>query len=103
MGNLEVMMAKSGEQGGEPNPHESGVELTDEERNFHEEAVRFVEAHRDYLENYARGAVHFEAAPAGLNTFAFNLETNTIYVHGRFYHDLGLSNEKIRFTPLQLY
>jgi len=98
MGNLEVMMAKSGEQGGEPNPHESGVELTDEERNFHEEAVRFVEAHRDYLENYARGAVHFEAAPAGLNTFAFNLETNTIYVHGRFYHDRGLSNEKTAFA-----
>lgn len=64
----------------------------------HAEAVAFVEKHREYFEHYARGAVRFEPAPAGLDTFAFNLENNTIYVNGLFYAERELSDEKTAFA-----
>lgn len=66
----------------------------------HKEAIEFVEKHRDFLEHYARGKIKFEPAPEGLDTFAFNLETDTIYVNSRFYKKLGFSDEKTSFATL---
>ncbi len=66
----------------------------------HSEAFDFVARHRDFFEHYARGKVNIEPAPAGLNTFAFNLENNTIYVNDRFYKDRGFSEEKTSFATL---
>src|SRR3989344_274871 len=68
--------------------------------NEHEEAVAFVESHRDFFEHYARGGVKIEPAPEGLETFAFNLESNTIYISPKFYKDLGLSEGKTLFATL---
>ena len=64
------------------------------------EALSFVEEHRDFLEHYARGGIHFEAAPKGLETFAFNLETDTIYISPRFYKNRGLSKPRTLFATL---
>ncbi len=66
----------------------------------HREAMEFVGKHKDFLEHYARGQVRIEPAPAGLNTFAFNLETNTIYVNSAFYKTAGFSfsDEKTLFA-----
>ena len=49
--------------------------------SLYEQALLFVEAHRGIFEHYARGAITIEPSPKGLNTFAFNLQTNTIYIH----------------------
>ena len=76
----------------------SGREKPGRRGQASEEVRGFVEKHRDYFEQYARGAVKFEPAPEGLNTFAFNLENNTIYVSGRFYEARGLSDEKTAFA-----
>ncbi len=70
------------------------------ESGAHEEALQFVEAHRDFFEHYARGKVTFAPAPPGLDTFAFDLNTNTIYVNSRFYKKLGFSDEKTAFATL---
>lgn len=53
----------------------------------HAEAVEFLnrESNRAYLEHYARGRVSLKPAPPGLDTFAFDLETNDIYINSRFY------------------
>ncbi len=75
-----------------------GIEQPKIAKTASEEAREFAERHRDYFEQYARGAVKFEPAPEGLNTFAFNLENNTIYVNGRFYESRGLSDEKTAFA-----
>jgi hypothetical protein len=88
------LMAGEAERMNEKAPQEK----TAEERAAHSEAVAFVERHCDYFEHYARGAVRFKPAPAGLGTFAFNLENNTIYVHSRFYAERGLSDEKTAFA-----
>lgn len=64
----------------------------------HKEAVEFVEKHRDFFEHFARGRVKFEPAPEGLDTFAFDLEKNVIYVNSRFYKERGLSEEKTSFA-----
>lgn len=77
------------------------------EKGFHDqpqtpqdEALAFVNKHREFFEHYARGSVKFEPAPEGLDTFAFNLETNTIYISPRFYQELGFSEEKTAFATL---
>lgn len=59
--------------------------------NAHQEAVDFVEKHRDFLEHYNRGQIKVEPAPEGLDTFAFNLKNNTIYVSSKFYETAGFS------------
>jgi hypothetical protein len=69
-----------------------------EAKKAHQEAVEFVESHRDFFEHYARGAVKIEPAPEGLNTFAFDLEKNTIYVSSRFYKEKGMSEEQTVFA-----
>jgi hypothetical protein len=69
-------------------------------KNEHEQAVTFVESHREMLEHYARGSISIEPAPEGLNTFAFNLKKNTIYINSMFYKEIGLSDERTLFASL---
>lgn len=70
------------------------------EKSDHAEAVALVERHRDFFEHYAKGKIKIEPAPEELKTFAFNLETNTIYVNSMFYKKLGFSEEKTVFATL---
>ena len=71
-----------------------------EAENEHAEAVEFFEKHRDFFEHYAKGRVNVEPAPKSIPTFAFNLETNTIYVNSMFYKKRGFSEEKTLFGIL---
>lgn len=64
----------------------------------HNRAVEFVERHRDLFEHKARGRIRIEPAPTGLDTFAFDLERNTIYISPRFYEELGFSEERTSFA-----
>jgi len=64
------------------------------------EAMVFVEKNRDFFEHYVQGGVNIEAALEGLNTFAFDLKTNTIYIQQIFYEKLGLAGEKTVFATL---
>ena len=64
----------------------------------HAEAVAFVEMHRDFFEHYAKGGVKIEPAPEGLQTFAFDLNKNIIYVNSMFYRKQGFSDEKTLFA-----
>jgi hypothetical protein len=68
----------------------------------HKEALNYVNNQRDFFEHYGRGHVHVKPAPKGLDTFASDMETGDLYVHGRFYHDCGhdLSEEKTTFAIL---
>jgi flagellin-specific chaperone FliS len=66
----------------------------------YKQAMEFVESHRAFFEHYARGGIKIEPAPAGLDTFAFDLQKNTIYISPRFYEALGLSQEKTTFATL---
>lgn len=93
MEGLNVIEAK-----GEENKDKKGE--SPEMEKIGSEAMSFVEKHRDFLEHYARGGVNFEPAPAPLSTFAFNLETNTIYISPRFYQNRGLSEPKTVFATL---
>ena len=77
-----------------------GEEILPEDGQAHTEAVALVEKHRDFFEHYAGGQIKIEPAPAGLKTFAFNLEQNTIYVNSMFFVELGLSEEKTVFASL---
>jgi len=73
-------------------------EATSADQVAHTEAVAFVEKNRDVLEHYARGKIKIEPAPPDLDTFAFKLETNTIYINSRFYKKLGLSDQRTYFA-----
>ncbi len=64
------------------------------------EAFSFVEENRDFFEHHARGGIKIEPAPEGMNTFAFNLENNTIYINSMFFEKLGFSKEKTIFATL---
>src|SRR5882724_9369002 len=77
-----------------------GERAAAEARGAHTEAVDFVNRHRDFFESYARGDVSVKPAPAGLDTFAFDLQSNDIYVNSRFYSERGLSDEKTTFATL---
>lgn len=70
------------------------------EKDPHQEAVQFVARHRDFLDHYVGGTVAVEPAPAGLDTFAFNLKKNKIYVNSRFYESRGFSDQKTLFATL---
>lgn len=64
-----------------------------------EESVGYFDVHKDFFETYARGGVKVEPAPAGLNTFAFDLKKDTIYVNDMFYRtERGFSDEKTAFA-----
>jgi hypothetical protein len=71
-----------------------------EEKKLHHEAMSFVAKNKDILDHYTKGRVNVEPAPEGLNTFAFNLENNTIYVNDMFYKDFNFSEEKTMFAIL---
>lgn len=86
LGNIEAKKAEKAE------------EIT--ENGGHTEAVALVEKHRDFFEHYAKGKIKIEPAPKGMETFAFNLEKNTIYINSMFYKKLGLSEEKTVFATL---
>lgn len=64
------------------------------------EAFNFVEENRDFFEHHAKGKIKIEQAPIGMDTFAFNLENNTIYINSMFYQKLGFSKEKTIFATL---
>lgn len=64
-----------------------------------EKSVGYFDTHRVFFEHYARGGVKIEPAPAGLNTFAFDLKKDTIYVNDMFYRtERGFSDEKTAFA-----
>lgn len=73
---------------------ETGVDIN------HAEAVALVERHRDFFEHYAKGRVKIAPAPKGLDTFAFDLKENIVYINSMFYRKLGLSEEKTVFATL---
>lgn len=64
------------------------------------EAFAFVEEHKDFFEHHAKGKLKIEPAPEDLNTFAFDLKNNTIYINSMFYEKLGFSKEKTIFATL---
>ena len=64
------------------------------------EAFDFVDKNRDFFDHYSKGNIKIEPSPAGLNTFAFNLENNTIYINPMFYKEIGFSDEKTIFATL---
>lgn len=70
------------------------------EKGDHSEAFGFVDENRDFFEHHAKGKIKIEPAPEGLDTFAFNLENNTIYINSMFYEKLGFSKEKTIFATL---
>lgn len=82
----------------EPRLNREGEDI----KESHQEAIEFVERNRGFYEHYARGAVRFEPAPEGLDTFAFDLEADPpkIYLNSRFYKNKGLSDEKTSFATL---
>ena len=74
--------------------------------NSHEQAVSFVESHRNILEHYARGGIVIEPAPPSLSMFAFDLEKNTIYINSMFYKELGLRMNArflLRYMKLSIF
>ena len=79
---------------------EDGSGSSAEKEKSQEEAMEFVNRHRDFFEHYARGKIKFEPAAEGMDTFGFDLKTNTIYISPRFYRDLGFSEEKTSFATL---
>lgn len=74
--------------------------ISSETENDHAEAVALVEKNRDFFEHYAKGRIKIEPAPAGLGTFAFDLEKNTIYINSLFFKKMGLPEEKTIFATL---
>jgi hypothetical protein len=51
----------------------------------HNEAITSFESHRLAYEQYAGHSIHIAPAPEDLDTFAFDLKTNTIYLNDKFY------------------
>lgn len=77
---------------------QSGADSDNSDKKSHAEAVDFVNRHRDFFEHYARGKVSFKPAPPGLETFAFDLNSNDIYINSVFYKKRGFSDEKTSFA-----
>jgi len=61
------------------------------DENEHNEAFDFTKEQMDMLRHYGRGSVNIKPSPKGLDTFAFNLEKNEIYVNSRFYKNKGFN------------
>ena len=90
MEKLDIIEAKNGQN------DEELVETSE-----HAEAVALVEKHRDFFEHYAKGKIKIAPAPKGLKTFAFSLETNTIYVNTTMFKKIfGFTDEKTIFLTL---
>ena len=71
---------------------------TDENKN--EKAVSHFEKHRELYENYAGHSLIVEPAPQGLDTFAFDLEKDKIYVNDKFFEQLGYGEQGTSFGTL---
>lgn len=86
----------------EPNEIEAknGEGIPPETEKDHAEAVALVEKNRDFFEHYAKGKIKIEPAPAGLGTFAFDLEKNTIYLNSLFFKKKDWPEEKTIFATL---
>ncbi len=63
-----------------------------------ESPIDIYESHKNLFERYAGSDIHVELAPPGLDTFAFDLEKNTIYLSPRFYKDRFTSYQSADFT-----
>lgn len=79
---------------------ENGGDESPEVDPSQKEALDFVEKNRDLFEHFARGQVNFKPAPPGLNTFAFDLNTDDFYISPRFYKTRGFSEEQTTFATL---
>lgn len=77
---------------------DGGKEVNNEAE--HNEAVEFVNLHRDLFEHRLRGHAEFKPAPPGLHTFAYDLKEDTIYLNSRFYKSRGFSEEKTAFATM---
>lgn len=55
----------------------------------HQKSISSFESHRKMYEQYAGHSLNIKPAPHGLDTFAFDLNTNTIYLNDKFYEKLG--------------
>src|SRR3989338_100626 len=85
----------------EKSENEPAGDLIQQSEAEHLEAVALVEKHRDFLEHYAKGKVKIEPAPKGLDTFAFDLENNTIFVNATMFKRIfGFTDEKTIFLTL---
>jgi hypothetical protein len=76
----------------------SEIKTAEEIDREHQKSIEIFEEHRNFFENYARGQVDVAPAPKGLNTFAFDLEKNTIYLNDMFYKNRGFSDERTVFA-----
>ena len=77
---------------------EQGQDPKQETKTAHAEAMEFFSRHRDFFQHYARGEITVKPAPPDLNTFAFNLENNEIYLNSRFYKEREFSDEETSFA-----
>lgn len=66
--------------------------------NEHEQSIAHFESHRSMYEQYAGHSINILPAPGGLDTFAFDLETNTIYLNDKFYQSLGYPEQGTSFA-----
>lgn len=73
------------------NDKKSGVEK-------HERSQEHFETHRKMYEEYAGFELNIKPAPPNLDTFAFDLETNIIYLTDKFYKLLGYPEEGTAFA-----
>lgn len=64
----------------------------------HKKSVGSFESHRVMYEQYAGHSLNIEPAPPDLDTFAFNLKTNTIYLNDKFYELLGYGDVGTSFA-----
>lgn len=71
---------------------------TEKSEGKHEQAISSFERHREMYEQYAGYSITVKPAPEGLDTFAFDLETNTIYLNDKFYALLGYPEEGTSFA-----
>lgn len=78
----------------------NGSPKNSESDTSQKEALDFVEKNRDLFEHFARGQISCKPAPPGLDTFAYNLETDELYISPRFYKTRGLSEEQTTFATL---
>ncbi len=79
---------------------EGEEDTTPESEEGENDAIAFVESHRDLFEHIARGRINCKPAPPGLDTFAFNLETDDLYICPRFHRVRGFSEEGTTFATL---
>ncbi|PIR46982.1 MAG: hypothetical protein COV07_01445 [Candidatus Vogelbacteria bacterium CG10_big_fil_rev_8_21_14_0_10_45_14] len=100
-GREHIILAKGGkvDKGRKDVVHDDTDDVV-EKKTEPNEAYEFADRNRDIFEQMARGRIHIEPAPPGVDTFAFDLNTNTIYIHPRFYRELDLSEVKTTFATL---